>query len=144
MFSNIDLLIQDNKIVFVNTFKLLGVLIDILWDVLWDLNFPNHVLNVCKLVNRSFSIISQNKSLFNPEMFKEILFKSLIILSIELVIWVISSLFIPINQFLMNKVEKCIAKSLKQILNLLFYGLDGCQVHKIQLSLLKPSMTYSR
>jgi len=121
--SNIDLHIQDHKIIIVNTFKLLGVLID------RELNFSNHTLHICKLVNRKCAIISQNKSLFSPK-FKEILFKSLIISHFEYC----STLFISINQTSMNKLEKCFSKSIKQILNLRLSGLNICQ----QLSLLKP------
>ena len=103
--SNLDLKIRGNRISFVETFKLLGVTID------RELKFDEHVSNICKKVNQKSAIISKNGSLFSAK-FKEILFKSLVLIHFDYC----SSLFISINQTSLSKLEKCFTKALKQVL----------------------------
>ena len=81
--SNLDLKIRGNRISFVETFKLLGVTID------RELKFDEHVSNICKKVKQKSAIISKNGSLFSAK-FKEILFKSLVLIHFDYC----SSLFI--------------------------------------------------
>jgi hypothetical protein len=103
--SNLDLKIRGNRISFNETFKLLGVTID------RELKFDEHVSNICKKVNQKSAIISKNGSLFSAK-FKEILFKSLVLIHFDYC----SSIFISINQTSLSKLEKCFTKALKQVL----------------------------
>jgi len=121
--SNIDLKIRDNHLSFVDTFKLLGVLLD------RELNFDDHVSSVCKKVNQKCAIITRNAYLFSPK-FKEILLKSFVLTHFDYC----STLFTFIKQSSLIKLEKCFAKSLKQVLGIKISHLNLDK----QLLVLKP------
>ena len=62
--SKIDLHIRDHKIIYVDTFKLLSVLID------RELNFSNHALHICKLLKGNVRLYHKKIS-FQPEIQKD-------------------------------------------------------------------------
>ena len=105
--SNIDLRIKENHLIFVDTFKLLGVYLD------RELNLNQHFSNVYKKVNHRCAIISRNAYLFSPE-FKKTLFISLILTHFDY----FSTLLTFIKQSYLMKLEKFFNKSLKLILRL--------------------------
>ena len=122
--SNIDLSFDSNPIPFVESVKLLGVILDN------KLKFDQHNVHICKQINSKTYLLSRSNFLF-PLAFRSTLFKIFIQTKFDYC----STLFIHLSSYIDNtRLETCFNNSIKKILNIKIRNLD----HSKQIALLKP------
>jgi hypothetical protein len=122
--NSINLSLGDNKIPFVESTKLLGVVIDN------KLKFDLHTIAICKQINSKTHLLARSAYLF-PIEFKITLFKMFIQSRLDYC----SSLFIHLSDNNdKNRIEKCFNNSLNKLLGIKIHNKSIDQ----QISILKP------
>jgi hypothetical protein len=122
--NTLNLSIDDNKIPFVDSTKLLGVIIDS------KLKFDLHTISICKQINSKTHLLARSSYLF-PIEFKITLFKMFIQSRLDYC----SSLFIHLSDKNdANRIEKCFNNSINKILGIKLHN----KTINEQLIILKP------
>jgi hypothetical protein len=110
--NSLNLSLDGNKIPFVESTKLLGVIID------HKLKFDLHTISICKQINSKTHILSRSSYLF-PQKFKIMLFKMFIQSRFDYC----STLFIHFSdQNDKNRLEKCFNNSINKLLGIKLHG----------------------